>query len=318
MRLLKGILFITLLLNILNAKETTPSFTYKASGSVTDIVLKNEKIYVGTAASKVDIFDIKTQELIKSINIPKIKDFMGDEIDSKIYSVDVLEEMILILSQGSKGGRAIHIYRDSKLTEVISAEKRMFIARAKFIDEKRIIFSLLSNEIYLYDLEENKNILESQISQSKFSYFALSEDKKRVVIADESGILQMLDTNTFEVLEVFKKQNLDNVFQVDFKNNIILTAGQDRRAAVFSINEKNAYHKDASFLIYSVGLSPSGELGAIAINEDNEVSIFNTKTKQNLSLLKGNRTTLTNIIFINEKEVLVSSDDERINYYKID
>ena len=318
MRLLKGILFITLLLNILNAKETTPSFTYKASGSVTDIVLKNEKIYVGTAASKVDIFDIKTQELIKSINIPKIKDFMGDEIDSKIYSVDVLEEMILILSQGSKGGRAIHIYKDSKLTEVISAEKRMFIARAKFIDEKRIIFSLLSNEIYLYDLEENKNILESQISQSKFSYFALSEDKKRVVIADESGILQMLDTNTFEVLEVFKKQNLDNVFQVDFKNNIILTAGQDRRAAVFSINEKNAYHKDASFLIYSVGLSPSGELGAIAINEDNEVSIFNTKTKQDLSLLKGNRTTLTNIIFINEKEVLVSSDDERINYYKID
>ena len=318
MKLLKAILFITLLLNILNAKETTPSFTYKASGSVTDIVLKNERIYVGTGASKIDIFDIKTQELVQSISIPKIKDFMGDEIDSKIYSVDVIDDMILILSQGTKGGRAIHIYKDSKLTEIISAKKRMFIARAKFIDKKRILFSLLSNEVFLYDIENKKELFGTQISQSKFSYFALSEDKKRVVIADESGILQMLDTNTLKVLEVFKKQNLDNVFQVDFKNDIILTAGQDRRAAVFSINQKSAYHKDASFLIYSAGLSPSGEIAGIASNENNEVSIFNTKTKEDLNLLKGNRTTLTNIIFINEKEVLVSSDDERINYYKID
>lgn len=318
MKLFKAILFITLLLNILNAKEINPSFTYKASGSVTDIVLKNDKIYVATAASKVDIFDIKTHELLESIAIPRIKDFMGDEIDSKIYSVDILENMILILSQGSKGGRAIHIYKDSKLTEIISAKERMFIARAKFLDKKRILFSLLSNELYLYDLENKKKILQTQISQSKFSYFALSEDKKRIVIADESGILQMLDTTSLKVLEVFKKQNLDNVFQVDLKNDIILTAGQDRRAAVFSIKEKTAYHKDASFLIYSAGLSPSGELAGIASNEDNEVSIFNTKTKEDLSLLKGNRTTLTNIIFINEKEVLVSSDDERINYYKID
>lgn len=318
MKLLKAILCITLFLNILNAKDINPSFTYKASGSVTDIVLKKEKLYVATSSSKIDIFDIKTKQLIQSISIPQIKDFMGDVIDSKIYSVDILEDMILILSQGSKGGRAIHIYKDSKLTEIISADKRMFIARAKFIDKKRIIFSLLSNELYLYDLGNNKKILETQISQSKFSNFVLSEDKKRIVIADESGILQMLDTNTLKVIEVFEKQNLDNVFQVDLKNDIILTAGQDRRAAVFSINEKTAYHKNTSFLIYSAGLSPSGKIAGIASTEDNEVSIFNTKTKEDLSLLKGNRTTLTNIVFINENEVLVSSDDERINYYKID
>lgn len=318
MKLLKAILFITLFFNILNAKEISPSFTYEASGSVTDIVLKNEKLYVATAASKIDIFNINTQEKIKSITIAKIKDFMGDEIDSKIYSVDVFEDSILILSQGSKGGRAIHLYKDSKLTEIISAKKRMFIARAKFINKSKIVFSLLSNELYLYDLENKKQLLETQISQSKFSNFVLSEDKKRIVIADESGILQMLDTDTLKVLEVFKKQNLDNVFQVDLKNDIILTAGQDRRAAVFSIKEKTAYHKDATFLIYSAGLSPSGEIAGIASTENNEVSIFNTKTKEDLSLLIGNRTTLTNIVFINEKEVLVSSDDERINYYKID
>jgi hypothetical protein len=318
MRFLKTIFFIILLSNILNAKDIIPNFTYKASGSVTDIVLKNKKIYVATSSSTVDIFDITTQEKIKSITIPKIKDFMGDVIDSKIYSVDVLEDMILILSQGTKGGRAIHIYKNEELKEIISAKKRMFIARAKFIDKKRIVFSLLSNQLYLYNIEDNKKIHETQISQSKFSNFVLSEDKKNIVIADESGELKMLEVETLEVLKVFKEQNLDNVFQVDLKNDIILTAGQDRRAAVYDIEENSAYYKNTSFLIYSAGLSPSGEVAGIASTEDNEVSIFNTKTKKDLHLLKGNKTTLTNIIFINEKEVLVSSDDERINYYKID
>lgn len=317
MKFFKAIFFLLFFTSILSAKDINPTYTYIASGSVTDIVYKDKKLYVGTSASKVDIFNTNTQEKINSITIPKIKDFMGDVIDSKIYSVDILDDMILILSQGNKGGRAIHIYKDSKLTEIISAKKRMFIARAKFIDTNHIIFSLLSNQIYLYDLKEKKERYDTQISQSKFSNFALSEDKKSVIIADESGILKMLDVSTSNVLKTFSKQNLDNVFQVDFKNDIILTAGQDRRAAVFTVDGRIAYHKNTSFLIYSAGLSPSGIIAGIASNENNEVSIFNTQTKEDLSMLKGNRTTLTNIIFINETEVLVSSDDERINYYKI-
>lgn len=42
--------------------------------------------------------------------MPKIKDFLGDVIDSKIYSVDVLEKY-LILSQGEQGGRNLDIYK---------------------------------------------------------------------------------------------------------------------------------------------------------------------------------------------------------------
>ncbi|MGB5792198.1 MAG: WD40 repeat domain-containing protein, partial [Poseidonibacter sp.] len=139
-----------------------------------------------------------------------------------------------------------------------------------------------------------------------------------IVIADESGIINMLDLKSFNVIKKFEKQNLDNVFQVDLKNNIILTAGQDRRAVVYNIKRNTAYYKTTTFLIYSAGLSPSGKLGAIAYNENNEISIFNTKTKKDLHILKDNQTTITNIIFISENEILVSSDDNRINYYKID
>lgn len=310
------IIFFLLILKIF-AKDLSPEFSLIASAAVTDLVLKEDKLFVATSASSVDIFNINTKEKIDSIKMPKIKDFMQDIIDSKIYSVDVLENTILILSQGEKGGRNIDIYKDGKIENIIKDKDRLFIARAKFLDENHIIYALLSNQIYLYDIKNKKVLNEIQISQSKFSHFKLNEDKSKVVIADESGILTMIDSKSFEVIKTFRNQNLDNVFQVDIKNNIILSAGQDRRAAVYSFNETNNYYKEFSFLIYSVGLSPNGNLAGVASDEENNVTIFNTKTKEELYKLTQNRSTLSNILFINENEIFVSSDDEKINYYKL-
>ena len=310
------IIFFLFVLNIF-AKDLTPQFSLIASGAVTDLVLKEDKLFVATSASSVDIFDINSKEKINSIKVPKIKDFMQDIIDSKIYSVDVLENNILILSQGQNGGRNIDIYKDGKIENVIEDKDRLFIARAKFLDENHIIYALLSNQIYLYDIKNKKVLNEIQISQSKFSHFKLNEDKSKIVIADESGILTMIDSKNFEIIKTFRNQNLDNVFQVDIKNNLILTAGQDRRAAIYSMNEKNNYYKEFSFLIYSVGLSPSGNLAGVASDEENNVTIFNTNTKENLYKLTENKSTLSNILFINENEIFVSSDDENINYYKL-
>jgi ferredoxin len=104
MKSFKYLLYLFFILNLsilnINAKDLTPTSSLLASGGVIDLVLNNDKLYASTAASSVDIFDIKTQEKIDSIKMPKIKDFLGDVIDSKIYSVDVLENNILILSQG--------------------------------------------------------------------------------------------------------------------------------------------------------------------------------------------------------------------------
>ena len=318
MNLFKFVFSILLLLNFLNAKDIDPTFTYMAKGGVTDLVFSENKLYAATAASSVDVFDIKTKTKINSIILPKIKDFMGDIIDSKIYSVDVLGNKTLILSQGEKGGRAVNIYANKQLKEIISAKKKMYIAKAKFIDEKTIIFALLSNEVYTFDLVKNKIVKIKQISHSKFSNFILTEDKKSIIIADESGNLHMLNSRTLEEVRTFENQNLDNVFQVDTKNGVIITAGQDRRSVIYHLNNSTGYYKTASFLIYSAGLSPSGKLAAYASNEDNEVTVFNTVTKNDLHTLVQNPATLTNILFINENEIFVASDHKKINYYKID
>ena len=322
MKSLKYLLYLFFISNLfilnINAKDLAPTSSLLASGGVTDLVLNNDKLYVATAASSVDIFDIKTQEKINSIKMPQIKDFLGDIIDSKIYSVDVLEENILILSQGEKGGRNLDIYKDGKIENIIKDTERLFIGRAKFLDENHIIYALLSNQVYLYDIKNKKIIKEIQVSQSKFSSFRLTQDKSKLVICDESGVISMLDSKSFEILKIFRYQNLDNVFQVDIKNNLILTAGQDRRAAVYNLDTNEAYYKEYSFLIYAAALSPSTKLAAVASDEENNVTIFDTNTQANLYKLTQNKATLSNILFLNENEIFVTSDAKQINYYKID
>ena len=322
MNLLKKLFLIAFSFNLfvltINAKDLNPSKSLIASGGVSDLVLVENKLFVATTASAIDIFDISTDEKIDSIKLPKIKDFIGDSIDSKIYSVDVINDSVLILSQGEQGGRNLGIYKNGQMQNIIDDSQRMFIGRAKFLDENHIIYALLSNQIYLYDIQNKKILKEIQISQSKFSNFKLTKDKSKFIVSDESGVITMLDSKSFEVLKTFKNQNLDNVFQADIKGNLILTAGQDRRAAVYNIDTNSAYYKEFSFLIYSVALSPSTNLAAVASDEENNVTIFNTKTKENLYKLFLNKATLSNILFLNENELFVASDDKEINYYKID
>ncbi len=315
---MKKILTLILLVSALfGANIQKPTAQYIASGSVIDLLFQDNKLYSSTDAGCIDIFDFKTQKTIKQIKVPKIKDFMGDTIDSKIYSIDLIDNKMLILSLSKKGARRVHIYENDKLELIISYTEKLFIAKAKFIDKDTILLGLLSNEIISYDINKKKINYRTQISQSKFSSFALNEDKTEVIIADESGDLKIHSTKDGSFIKELKGENLDNIFQVAIKNGVIATAGQDRRVVVYNPKLKAPYYKTADFLIYSVGLSPSGKILGYASDEKNNVTVFNTTTKEKLGIFGGNKMTLTNILFINENEFFSSSDDKAINFYKI-
>ncbi|NEW59679.1 WD40 repeat domain-containing protein [Sulfurovum sp. bin170] len=311
------LLIIFLLFIQLNAKDLKPSFVYEGSGGVTDLVYKDAKLYSATVEGAVDIYDTKEQKLIKTIKVPNIKDFAGDDVASKVYSVDIVDGKIMIASQGKMGYRRVHIYADDNLTEVISVAKSYTIAKAKFIDRDTLLIAMLSNELILYDIKNSKQLYREQITASKFSNFALNENKDEVLLVDESGELRLIGVKDGKVLKEFKGQNVDNVFQVDYKNGMMITAGQDRRCAVYSKDGRKAYYKDGSFLIYSTGLSPSGEIGGFAADEHNNVILFNTSSKSDLYKLGSHKATISNILFINEEELFTASDDNHINYWEL-
>lgn len=315
---MKNILILMILVNSLFAASLKhPSAQFIADGAITDIVYKEQKLYSATDASCVNVFDAKTQKIIKTIKLEQITDFMGDIIDSKVYSVDLIDDKMLLLSQGKKGARRLHIYENETLTLVLPYTKKLFIAKAKFLDKNTVLLGLLSNDIISYDITTQKENYNFQVSGSKFSDFVLNEDKSEIIIADESGNLKIHKTKDGAFVQELSGQNLDNVFQVDTKNGIIITAGQDRRTVVYAPKFDSAYYLHADFLIYGVGLSPSGKIAAYASDEKNNVTVFDTITKKKFGVFTGNKMTITKIVFINENEMFVASDDNTINLYKI-
>ena len=303
------------LANILAIENLTPSYSLKTTGTVQSMVIENEKLYAGTDNGTVEVFDLHTKEKIDTVNIPNIKDFMGDIIPSKIYSIDVLNKKIVIVSQGMQGYRNIYIYENKKLDKVIGIDKKMFIQQASFVSSDLIIFGLLSNQVGDYDIKKKQQNYLVQVSASSFSHFMMSKDKKQIIHTDESGRIRFIDVVNGKLIKEIKSLNLDKIYQLDYKSGVVLTAGQDRKAAVYTSNNK--YSLDFDFLLYACALSKKGKLGAVAYNEQNEVLVFDIQTQKYLYNLSAQKATLTQILFLSENEIFVSSDSQIINYYKL-
>lgn len=316
--ILKLIILLTFLLSLLFSSSTKqPSARFTSSDSVVDFIFQDGKIYSATDAGCVDIFDFKSRAVVKKIKVPKIEDFQGEKVDSKVYSVDKINNKILILSQAEQGFRRVHIYQNDKTELLFDHAEALTVAKAKFLDENTIILALLSDEIISYDIKKRRNNWIVQVSGAKFSDFVLNESKDEVVIADESGNLKIHSTKNGKLIKTLSDENLDNVFQVDYKKGIIATAGQDRRMVVYIPKANSSYYIKSDFLVYSVGLSPSGKIVGYSSDEQNNILLIDSSTKSIIGKFGGNKMTITKIVFINENDFLVSSNDKIINLYSV-
>jgi WD40 repeat protein len=262
--LMKYIFFLFLLFSSIYAKGLIqPDYTYTiSSGLITDVLYNKQKLYCAADDGKIEVFNTKSKKKIQTIKLDKIKDFMGDEIDSKIFSIDKLNDSLLILSQDNGGYSRVHIYDTAGLHVIISGKDRFNVIKAKFIDENNIVMALISNDIISYNIKTKKKNWTVQASMSKFSNFALNNDKSLVAIADESGEVHILATKDGKKVKTLSGQNVDNIFSIDFKGDVILTGGQDRRTGVYNLKNGDAYYKMSEFFVYGVGLSPSGKIAA--------------------------------------------------------
>ncbi len=316
---MKYIFFLLLMIVNIYAKGLIqPEYVYKvSSGLVTDVLYNKQQLYCATDDGKIEIFDTKSKQIIQNIKLDKIKDFMGDAIDSKIFSIDLLDDSLLILSQDNGGYSRVHIYNSAALHVIIFSNDRLNIIKAKFIDKENILIALISNDIISYNIKSKKKNWTTQASMSKFSNFALNNDKTLVAIADESGEVHIISTKDGKKVKTLTGDNVDNIFSIDFKGDVILTGGQDRRVGVYNLKNGDAYYKMSHFFVYGVGLSPSGKTAAYSSDINNDVELFDTATREVLGKYKANKMIVNSIYFINEKEFFINSSSSEVGYYKI-
>ncbi len=316
--MMKFILFFCIaMITTIWGQSITPLHEIKASGVVYDIVVDENYLYAGTGHGELQVFDYHTQKLVKTISLPKIKDFMGDDTYPKVFSVDHFNGKYLLMSEAKSGYREVFIHENNVTTKIISVEDHQAIAKAKFVDEGHLFIGTLGNDVMLYDIKNQKEIYRFQISQSKFSDFALNNKRDTAVIGCESGEISVIDVQKGKVIQLLKGQNLDNTYKVAISNGIVTGAGQDRRGSYYNLASKKGGYFEGTFLIYATALSPSGQKAAYAINEANDIAIYNLQKHQKVALLKGQHSTLNTIIFLDEKILFSASSDPMIIMWQL-
>ncbi|WP_373000280.1 WD40 repeat domain-containing protein [Sulfurimonas sp.] len=306
-----------LLLSLLDAKDIIPSFKLRSVGYVNDFVVDANHLYAANDMGTVDVFDLKSKKMVNQIVLPPITTALNKLIAANIMSVDYLNGKVLIVSVGKDSFRNVWIYENYELKNIINEEKKLTIKEARFLSDGQIIFGTLGSEVVLHDRREQYNIYKTQASHSTLGDIMLSPDKTEIVIADESGAIKLLDAKSSEIKQTYDSQNVDNIFHVAYSNGVVLTAGQDRRMAVYQNGQKD-YHIKSDFLVYCVGLSPSAKIGVYTSGEEHHLQLFNPTTKIQGDRLVGHDKPVNQIRFINEKELFSSEGRRNIFYWRLD
>ena len=316
MKILFGICFCLI---SLFADMLSPRISIEAGGNVQSMIIENDTLFVGTSAGTLEGYKLEDGSATVKISFDTIKDFMGETIAPKVFSIDKLKsaETYLAVLQASSGARNLVLVEGTHKTELINASANMFITKAKFLDANTILIALMSNELIRFDRKSKKIIYQVQVNPSHFSDFALNETKTQVASSCESGEITITDTLSGKALKVLSGGNVDNVYKVDFKKELVLGAGQDRRGIIYHL-QSGAYERyDASFLIYAGALSPTTHLAAFAVNEENDIALFDTMSQTQIYTLRGQKSTLNTIVFATEKDIVSGSDDKFIMIWRI-
>ena len=289
-------------------------------GAISDISVSGEKAYVATERGKVQIIDLRTYKIVDEISYPKFEDFMGELQLPKVFSVDISpdKKIIAAVVQATRGGREVYIYQDKKLIKVINRKMHLPIAKLRFVDNQHLIFGLTGDEIVLFDLKNKKVIYRNPVGMSFFSDMEINEDKTKLALTDESGDTRIIDIKTGRVIKVIEELNKDKAFDVDLKNNRTFTGGRDKKAVYYNLNTDRYQIFDADdFMVFSVGLSPSGKIGAYVYNDKFDVKVVNTEEGTTLTYLKGHKSTPSNIRFLSEEEIIIGCDDGKIFFWRL-
>lgn len=314
--IIKYLLLLSLIINLTIAKDIKPVFTLKSKGIVNDFVVDDAKLYVANDMGSIEIFDLYKQKLIDEIKLKPLKTNRDDYVYAKIISVDRYKGKTLFVSTTTQGYKDVWIHDGVKLTNIIDSKKKLTVREARFIDENNFMLATVGYELALYNTTDNYPYYKNHMDLSAFSDIHLSNDKKTIASASESGEVIISDVKTGKLLKKLSSQNVDNIFSVAYSGGNIITGSRDRRVGVYQ-KDKKAYHIKSDFFVYSVSLTPSGKYGIYSSGFNNDLQLFNLKTKQKIHKLIGHTAIPTTIKFINEKELFSSGYENEIFYWKL-
>ena len=301
------------------ATVVKPAATIDVEGNVVEIVVKDGLLYAATDAGKLEIYDWKKRKLIREYTYETIHDFMGDPMKPKVFGVDVDPQSgrMVVMVQDEGGERVLYLYDKDHRSILLDKKDHLQMREVRFVDSDHLLIATMSNEMMLMRIADKKFLWRKKLSLSTFSDYQLNEDHSKVASTCESGIVYIVDVRSGTVLKTLEGGNKDNVFKVDIKNYKVLACGQDRKAVVYSLGHEGPIIYPTKFLVYAGALNRDASLSAFQIDENNDIGIYDNGTKMQKYTLVGQQSVLNTIVFVGDKELISSSDDNHIMIWRI-
>ncbi|ADR33352.1 WD-40 repeat protein [Sulfuricurvum kujiense DSM 16994] len=291
----------------------TPKRSITVSSPVLDFVFDGKSIWAGTADG--EVLHINTKgKILSKILLPPIIDSWGEKGAQKILSIDVAPDGKTLLLAGEDG--CLYLFREGKLVKTSFSTKTV-VKKIGFVTQTRVILALLSNEVVFFDIPTNKVLKTLSGGTSPLSDMSLSRTQKIAVIGGEAGVISLIDTDAMEIKRTIRGGNVDNIYKLDLQNSRIITAGQDRRAILYTLDGKKYTRYDGIFLIYAAALSPKAERMAASMDEENLITVYDTIKRQKIATAKGHTATLNRILFLDEKRFVSCADENKILFWEL-
>ncbi|MDP3465399.1 MAG: hypothetical protein Q8R86_06475 [Sulfuricurvum sp.] len=299
-------------LNII-AGVITPKISVKTSAPVVDFVIHNDTVWAGTANG--EVLQISTKgKILSKVTLKPLVNYWGEKVSQRVMSLDVASDGKMVILAAEDG--FLYLIHEGKITKTSFSTKSV-VKKVALLSDTRAIVALLSNEVVFFDLKANKILKTISGGTSPLSDMALSSDHKIAAIAGEAGIVSLIDTSRGTIIKQLKGGNVDNIYKIDLQNGSLITAGQDRRAIIYTLDGKSYVRFDGTFLIYTVALSPSAGRAAVALDEQNIITLFDTAKRQKIATAKGHNATLNRIIFMDEKRFVSCADENKIYFWEL-
>jgi len=286
--------------------DLKPKKIIKLDSVAMDMIIQGSRLFACSANG--DVYEIE-KKAKKLYSLPHFTTPFGEKRAQKAFSLAVSPSLDTFVIAAEDG--RLYIGKNGIIKQS-GFSTNSVIKKVALLSDNLALIGLVSSQVTLFDISKNRVVYSTQIGSSPFSDMALSSDKKSLATVGEAGFVYILDAASGKQKALYKNINLDNIYKVDYQNGALITAGQDRRATFLTDKGVVKTRFDADFLVYSVALSPLASKAAVAINDQNDIAIFDTLTKSKVATAKGHNATLNRIVFLSETEFASSADENRI------
>ena len=293
-----------------------PDKVIKAGANVISSNLIDEILYLGTDGSELDIYDIKADKFLEPIKFRTVKTHFSDEEPAKIFSIDRLGDMLLVLTEMDYNERYLYVFK--KENDSWSEVSNMHLAnksakKAFFIDEKTAVVSDFGNEIYYIDLESKKAVFKHKFSIALYVDFEINKTRDKIAIGAESGVIYIYNLKTRQTeqtINFFK----DNMYDIDYKNDVVAVGCIDKQAGVF--NGSMSYFK-SDFIVYATGLSEDAKTLAYMNGEESDILVYDIASKTKLATVKTGQQILNEIYLSDSGRLISVAYEKEVKFWSV-